>query len=472
MPASIFGMSPRIPGSIAAIVASAACLQGSASAQATKSFVGIHDLEYGLVHPTILPKLKEYGRKLEGTDLALNPLVPFRVKLTPGKRSREYLIDCEPKVGITRLILPGLLNAKLMHGKREQPVRFEIWEARDSLHICNHHGTYATLGGHEIWFVDMDHDGVLGEVTDSYVVKQPKEKSWTDLEGRVKFRTMSDPLVIDNQQHWLQPDWRGFRMVVSCQVPDFASQRDADYETALKLLNTWRQQVGHAPVALREDLSRACEEHALYCANNGLSHEQDPKRPGASARGAKAGLVSEVCLAKSMDGGLRYWLDSFFHRLHMMSPGLQKVGMGHMQGVAVIDAQSDVAARPGVPWHWPVADAVDVPSSWATGEVPSPIGGEFTTAVAAQWGYPITVTFPTAAVRGAVAKVTTGGSELPVFVSSPEVPGNPERRDNECSILVMTRAPLPSGAVIEVSVSCEHAGKPWSKAWRFTTRGR
>ncbi|HEU4417420.1 MAG TPA: CAP domain-containing protein [Planctomycetota bacterium] len=458
-----------------ALALGVALLAGAGAAQSSKSPVGIHELEHGLVHPTILPKLKENSRQMEGMDLALNPALPFRVKLTPGKRRGEFLIEAEPKVGITRLILPGLVNAKLVDSqKREKSVRFEIWEARDSLWICNHCGALAALGGHEIWFVDMDQDGVFGEVTDGYVVKPPKEKYWTDPEGRVKFRSMSEPLVVDGAQHWLQPDGRGYSMVVSTSMPDFASQRDVTYEESLRLLNGWRQQLGHAAVTLRADLSRACEEHALYCASNGvLSHDQDPKRPGASPRGANAGAASELAMAKTMDDGLRLWLGTFFHRIRMLSPGLQRVGMGQIQGVAVLDAQSDGMTRQGEPWHWPLDKAVNVPFAWSTGETPSPIGDtEFTSAVAAMWGYPITVTFATKNVSDVDAKVTVDGRELPVFVSSPAAPSNKEFPDNACSILVMTRAPMPSAAIVEVAVKCLHGGKPWTKTWRFTTQSR
>ncbi|MFY9343055.1 MAG: hypothetical protein WAT39_11230 [Planctomycetota bacterium] len=201
---SVRNEGPGLDARCALTVVASACLLATAAAQA-KSLVGIHDAEPGLVHPIILPKLKENSRKLEGEDLALNPLLPFRVKLTPGKRAFEYTIESEPKVGITRLIVPGLINAKLTFPeRRNKSARFEIWEARDALWICNHCGALATVGGHEITFVDLDHDGILGEANDGYVAKPPKEKYWADPAGRVTFKTMADPLVIDLKQFWLR----------------------------------------------------------------------------------------------------------------------------------------------------------------------------------------------------------------------------------------------------------------------------
>ncbi|MFY9343054.1 MAG: CAP domain-containing protein [Planctomycetota bacterium] len=240
------------------------------------------------------------------------------------------------------------------------------------------------------------------------------------------------------------------------------------------MLNGWRQQLGHPVLALRPELSRACEEHALYCATNQeLVHVQDPKKPAASSKGAKAGQLSEVAWAQSMERGLRIWVHTFFHRLGMLSPGLEHVGMGHLYGVAVLDTGSGMSARAGAIWHWPLAGAIDVPPAWETGEFPSPLGDvDFTNAVAAGWGYPISVTFPTAAVTAVVAKVTCRGAELPILVTSPENPSHRNHPDNLCSILVMTRAPLPGGGEIQVDVTCQYAGKPFARQWRFTTRVR
>lgn len=139
----------------------------------------------------------------------------------------------------------------------------------------------------------------------------------------------------------------------------------------------------------------------------------------------------------------------------------------------MLDALSDGTRRPGAIWHWPAADAIGVPRHWSTGEVPSPLGEvEFTSEVAARWGYPISITFPTAAVTGVEAKLSFRGAELPSLVTSPEQPSHRDVPDNLCSILVMARAPMPSGAEILVEVKCQYAGKPFEKRWRFTTRDR
>lgn len=445
------------------------------AAQKSKSLVGIHDIDPDLVHPTILPSLREGSRIMDGLDLGLHASVPMRVRLQPGKRPGEYLIEAEPKLGITRLILPGLVNAKLTYApKQTRPVRFEIWGHRDVLRICNHQGAVATLAGHQITFVDLDHDGRFGAITDGYVVKKPKEKYWAEADGRVAFRGMSEPLQIDDTQYWLQCDAGAFTMVVSDRMPDFTAQREEDYEKALRRLNDWRTSLGHTPVTLAPELSRACEEHALYCATNGeLTHDQDAKKPGASASGAKAGKCSELTYAPTMDAALPAFASTFFHRISMLSPLARRVGMGLQQGIAALDAKSDAGSGSFDPWGWPVDGTKDVPPAWLMGEWPSPIGDvDFPGEVARNWGYPVSLTFPSDAVADVRAQLFVGDAELAAFVSSPEQPSHKTFPDNMNSILVMARSPMPAGAEVRVEIRCRYAGKPFERIWRFQTRGR
>lgn len=465
----------RVVGPLAVAALAVLATAPALCAQRSKSLVGVYDLEPGLVHPAILPKLHERSRSMEGLELGLHPSVPMRIELRPGKRNGEYWIEGEPKLGITRLILPGLVNHKLDYGrKQKRPVRFEIWGRGGALWICNHHGAEGELEGHRITFVDLDHDGRYGAITDGYVLRRPKEKYWADAEGNVAFRGMSEPVEIDGARYWLQCDDGAFTMFVSAKEPDFAAQREEDYQRALQRLNAWRASLGHDPVTLSRELSRACEEHALYCATNGeLTHDQDPAKPGASSSGAKAGKAGELAYGTTMEAGLQVLIGTFFHRIGMLSPGLQRVGMGLQQGVVVLDAHSERKNVAFEPWAWPIDGAADVPPAWQNGEWPSPIGvGEFTGEVARNWGYPVTLTFPSKAVTGVDAKLFAGDTELATFVSTPERPSQAEFDDNKNTILLMARSPMPANSEVRVEVRCTFAGKPFERIWRFRTRGQ
>lgn len=440
---------------------------------AQDTLVGVYELEPGLVHPLIQPHIE--GRAMDGLELGLHESMPLVVKLTPGKRAGEYRMAGEPKLGKTRLIMPGLINAKLQYyGSRKfrRPARFEITESVSGrLSIKNHVGSLGRVGEVEITFVDLDHDGALGTTADGYVVKAKKQKQWIDRAGGIDLRKMTDPIEIDGATYWLECDPPGFELVVTDKEPDFTLLRAQDYQRALAHLNELRARLGHPPVTLDNELSSACLEHALYCAQNGgLTHEQVRGKPGYTAAGARAAQRSELAYSSSMDAAIRVWLDTFYHRVEMLGPNLTRVGMGLAQGVAALDAQSARKRGTFAPYAWPPDGSADVPCRWRGGEWPSPVGTEpFDAETARGWGYPISITFPSEAVTDVVATVRAGDAELEVFVSSPERPGNQAIASNVRSILVMSTQPLPPDTAIEVDVRCSFAKKPYARKWSFTT---
>lgn len=175
----------------------------------------------------------------------------------------------------------------------------------------------------------------------------------------------------------------------------------------------------------------------------------------------------------SVHGGVAFFLHSFYHRIRMLSPNLKAVGMGLVHGTVVLDTATRIGRGEFAPFSWPVDGATDVPCSWVGGEWPRPIGTEpFDHDTAVRFGYPISLTFPTPAVRSVRATLTCAGEVVEVFVSTPEAPGNAALRDNRDSIRVMARRPLPPDCACEVHVTGEHAGKPFERRWTFRTRKR
>jgi hypothetical protein len=258
---------------------------GAATAHAQKSLVGVLPFEPGIVHPMVLERLPP-ARALEGLELGLHERVPLRITLTRGRRAGEYAIEGEPKLGITKLILPGLINSKLRNDDGSlRPVRFAVGATTTgglSLRNCWSTGR---VGRTEVAFVDLDHDGALGSTTDGYVVKAPDWRQWFDRDGGVVLRQMIEPLEIGGAKLWFEVDAAGSRLIVSDREPDRTMQRAFEYQKALSFLNELRRQLGHAPVTLDPELSLACEQHALYCVTNGaLRHEQDRASPDTRRR--------------------------------------------------------------------------------------------------------------------------------------------------------------------------------------------
>ncbi len=105
---------------------------------------------------------------------------------------------------------------------------------------------------------------------------------------------------------------------------------------ALALLNAYRATCGLTPAQLDATLSAACAKHAEYLKVNlghpstvGLGmHNEDPKLPGYTPEGAKAGKASVIATSLEPLASLTGWMDTLYHRIPLIDPRVQKVGFG------------------------------------------------------------------------------------------------------------------------------------------------
>jgi uncharacterized protein YkwD len=119
---------------------------------------------------------------------------------------------------------------------------------------------------------------------------------------------------------------------------------------------------------------------------------------------------------------------------------------------------------------YPADGQKHVPPSFPGNEVPDPIPE----AHGAAAGYPVTASFPLGvAVRKARATMRDdGGNEVEAWASSPEkpaAPGNAWAQEN--TICIIAKKPLAPATTYSIRMSAEADGKPWSRAWTFTTAG-
>jgi hypothetical protein len=450
----------------------------SPEAPAQRSIVGEHKLEPGIVHPTIEEALDAPARALAGLAFDLHPSVPFAVTLAPGKREGEYLIRSEPDVGISRLIVPGLVNAKLTYpGRRKRPVRFEISGSGAALRIASQGMSTGKLAGFELAFVDLDHDGALGTFGDGYVVKTPKQRQWTYGAGVLDLRAMWQPLEIEGRKYWLEIDRGGFELAVHEREPEFRALREELAQEALQQLAELRKRLGFEALALDLELCAPCERHALYCAVNGelvLAEEQG--KPQYSTAGAELAPRASLVYAASLREAVERLEASAFQRLRLLSPRATRIGFGLWRGIAVLDARGPEGAPPGAafePFAWPMDQAREVARSGLLGELPPPIGEvEREGGDGEQPGFPITLSFPSAAVTDVEAQLVVGERELEYYLTSPERPGNAKLPENFAAILLLPTKPLPADAEVRVEVRCLHEGQPFEKRWSFRTRAQ
>ena len=203
-------------------------------------------------------------------------------------------------------------------------------------------------------------------------------------------------------------------------------------QRAKTIVDRYRPAANLPPVALDPVLSKGCMEHANYMRLNkdteamaGLNaHQQRPDLPGATPDGAKCGKAADLFpgvsdLGVAVDG----WMSGLYHRRPIMDPTLGKIGVGYaklpdgsyMAALMFVDGKDPAMAS-----KWPIAYPADnqtnVPLDFGN-EIPNPIPG------GGRAGYPITIQFPPFdKVTGVTAKLTSGGKDVPFYLSDPVHP--------------------------------------------------
>lgn len=154
-------------------------------------------------------------------------------------------------------------------------------------------------------------------------------------------------------------------------------------------LNRYRELAGLSPVALDEGASTGCLGHLQYLAwesdhvHEGacnLRHDEpdaaNPYRSDANEAWGMGALLacdrtpsSRLSLAHAVDR----WINSLYHRLPVLDPGLSSVGAAELDGFVCLHfatGTSDIASPSRV--LWPPADTVDVPRAFVGRENPCP----------------------------------------------------------------------------------------------------
>ena len=241
----------------------------------------------------------------------------------------------------------------------------------------------------------------------------------------------------------------------------------AEHRAALSALNAVRTRNGIAPVTHDAALSEGCRLHCLYCAANGLAHEEDPERPGYTEAGARAGPRSNVMTGTTLARAAEDAYRTFYHRRAIMQPGTRAVGFGAAHGYVAVDGLSRVEPRP---WRWPVIlpapDTDGQPTAYNHGESPHPVPLE------PQAGLPITLTWPQGTkIEDVRASVETAGrgSAVRAHVSWPGHPADASIPDNHDTIGVIPGERLRPRTTYRVHVEATVEGRPYERTFEFRT---
>jgi uncharacterized protein YkwD len=117
----------------------------------------------------------------------------------------------------------------------------------------------------------------------------------------------------------------------------FADRPKIEAKT-LEILNAFRATAGLPAVKLDPALSASCEKHGLYLRKNhghpsteGLGmHDEDPKLPGFSNEGQKAGKASVITMTTDPLSAVPVWMNTLYHRIPLLDPRLRQVGFAYL----------------------------------------------------------------------------------------------------------------------------------------------
>lgn len=249
--------------------------------------------------------------------------------------------------------------------------------------------------------------------------------------------------------------------------------QDAKIEQqVLARVNEIRRTAGLAPVALDPALSKGCRAHAEYLARNATAgsaqglgaHDEDPKLPGYTPEGEKAGKASDISYREPA-AAVESWMSGLFHRVPILHPGLKKIGLGWTRAgeggaISVMDVVSGRGGGPTVVVAYPADKQRDVPLALGR-EIPRPAPTD-------SGGYPVTLTFPEdQKVTAVTATMRVDKEDVEFHLSTPEKPADARYQRN--TVCLIAKEPLKPSTTYTVIVTAKTGTKPFTRTWSFTT---
>ncbi len=252
-------------------------------------------------------------------------------------------------------------------------------------------------------------------------------------------------------------------------------------ETVVERINVHRQAAGLELLTVDPALTKGCAAHAAYLVTNvdqpsaqGLGlHNEEPKLPGYSKEGERAGKASVIYLGKEGTDAVDGWMASLLHRIPLLQSRLRKIGYGAAMGgparvTVVLDATNGLGPGRDAPVVlYPVDGQKDVPRLFEP-EIPDPIPDS----VDKKAGFPVTAIFSEGAlVKDVKASLKDAdGKEAAIWLSTPEKPAAADYQRNTVGLIA--QEPLKPSTTYTVTIAARVTGKPWLRTWSFTTAAK
>jgi hypothetical protein len=247
-----------------------------------------------------------------------------------------------------------------------------------------------------------------------------------------------------------------------------------DIQSAIQLLNYYREVAGLNPVEYDPSLDFGLEEHINYILfNNVFTHIEDPKKEGYTEIGAIAGeqslLASNV---NNLSQAIELWMNSLYHRIPLLSPGLKRVGGVFKEGYAAFNVFGGVKDNQTFqePILFPAAQQQQVIPMFAWEEVPNPLLKDIELPV----GNFITLTFDEhqhlSGFHGNNIKLYDDrGNEIRILLHLPNNPDDPNHELLGNTIAILPIYPLEFQTMYTVEVNGKVNGEGFNKIWSFRT---
>ncbi len=245
-----------------------------------------------------------------------------------------------------------------------------------------------------------------------------------------------------------------------------------DSAAALDLLNAQRIASSLSLLELDPSLSEGCEAHVAFMVAAGkLIREEDPAASGYSEAGATAARNGVLAsgMPRASDAAVR-WIDSVYHRLSILDPGVTTVGFAYDRGFACLDVYS-AYVDPGrhSPVLWPGLEQENVPRTFEPVQGVTPIP----TDVDSPTGPIISMMFPrvTLVGGGLVSSLVAGNTSAPVehLLRHPESKDDPWAEYQGNAVLLIPLAPLEPSTTFTVTISGLIDGEESLREWSFST---
>lgn len=260
----------------------------------------------------------------------------------------------------------------------------------------------------------------------------------------------------------------------------------------LELLNFERQSAGLLPVARNTTLDQGCQKHVEYMRlNEVLSHGEDSSLPGYTEEGEAAGMNSDLAanVTNSMPHAIEVWTTAIYHRLPMITNGLNTVGWavssisneGYYYSCLNVYGDADLyvlgdtdvnktfyEVENHAPIPYPGVNQHHVPATFSSGESPDPIaafGGDYPV------GQPVSLTFSSDDTVSNLAMTLKDeqGNSVSGYFRAPDDPTDPNEPYQGNSVTLIPKSPLKATTTYKAKVTGKRNNKDYSKEWQFRT---